>query len=70
MAVQGSYPSGPSAFIELKSVGGLDTQTTGRIAAELCQLMETEADIPSSRVYLHFIEVKRSEWGWDGGLLG
>ena len=62
--------SGPSAFIELKSVGGLDPQTSARVAAGMCQLMETEADIPTTRVYLHFVELERSQWGWNGGLLG
>ncbi len=61
--------SGPSAFIELRSTGSLDSQTATRIAQSLCQLMETEADVPAERVYLNFVEVKRKNWAWNGRLL-
>ena len=60
---------GPCAFIELRSVGGLDSQTSERVAVELCALLEAEADIPANRVYLNFVEVERSRWGWNAGLL-
>lgn len=62
--------AGPCAFLELRSVGGLDPDTSTRVAERLCTLLEAEADVPSERIYLNFHRVNGSEWGWNGRLLG
>jgi len=61
--------SGPTAFVEVRSPGKLDANTTSRLARELCALLEIEADVPPERVFLNFMEVSRGDWGWNGKLL-
>ncbi len=60
---------GPSAFLELRSASSLDPSTTSKVAQGLCEIMEKEGDIPQERIYLNFMQLKRSDWGWNGKLL-
>lgn len=55
----------PVAFIELKSIG-LPTRRTKELCQALCQLVEGHLGIPRDRVYVKFINVKGSMWGWKG----
>lgn len=57
--------SGPAAFIELRSLGGLDANTNAVLSRELCALLEREADVPPERVFLNFVDVERPDWGWN-----
>ncbi len=61
--------SGPSAFLELRSVGGLNANTNTVLSRKLCELLEREADIPPDRVFLNFVEVDRADWGWNAKTL-
>jgi phenylpyruvate tautomerase PptA (4-oxalocrotonate tautomerase family) len=58
--------SGPSAFVEVRSIGGLDVNTSTVLSAKLCDLLEHEAEISPARVLLNFVEVKREDWVWNG----
>jgi phenylpyruvate tautomerase len=55
----------PVAFMELKSIG-LPTRQTKELCQALCQLVEGHLGIPRDRVYVKFINVKGSMWGWKG----
>lgn len=55
----------PVAFLELKSIG-LPGKRTKDLCEALCKLMEGHLGIPSDRVYVKFIDVKRGMWGWKG----
>jgi len=55
----------PVAFLELKAIG-LPAKRTKRLSAALCTLIEEHLGIPSDRVYVKFIDVHRSMWGWKG----
>ncbi len=57
--------SGPAAFLELRSLGGLDANTNTVVSRKLCELLEREADVPPDRVFLNFVEVERADWGWN-----
>ena len=56
----------PAAFVELRSIGGLDLETNDGLARALCALLEEAAGIPPARTFLNFADVARSDWGWDG----
>lgn len=68
-ALFGGIP-GPCAFVEVRSVGHLDANTMARLAQSLCEVLRTEADVQPERVYVHFMDVPRHEWAWNGALLG
>jgi phenylpyruvate tautomerase PptA (4-oxalocrotonate tautomerase family) len=55
----------PVAFLELKSIG-LSARKTKDLCESLCQLIEGHLGIPRDRVYVKFIDVKGSMWGWKG----
>ena len=55
----------PVAFMELKSIG-LPAGKTKSLSKVLCELIEEELSIPKHRVYVKFIDVNRSMWGWKG----
>lgn len=55
----------PLAFLELKSIG-LRPARTKDLSEALCKLVEGHLGIPRDRVYVKFIDVKGSMWGWKG----
>ncbi|HBT50970.1 MAG TPA: hypothetical protein DEA49_02490 [Petrotoga sp.] len=60
---QGSSELG--AFVELRSIGLPESQTKG-LSKELCQLLEQQLGIPKDRVYVNFLDIKNTMWGWKG----
>jgi phenylpyruvate tautomerase PptA (4-oxalocrotonate tautomerase family) len=55
----------PLAYLELKSIG-LPASRTREFSAQLCELVGSELDIPSDRIYIEFSDVERGLWGWNG----
>lgn len=55
----------PVAFLELKAIG-LPAKQTKALSAALCALIEEHLGIPRDRVYVKFIDVHHSMWGWKG----
>lgn len=61
---------GRSAFVEVRSIGGLTPQANRELSAGVCTLVSEIAHVPANRVYLNFIDVAASSWGHDGGTFG
>ncbi len=61
---------GPAAFVEVRSIGGLNADVNRQIAGKVCQLLEKELKTPPDRVYLNFSDVPASDWGWNGETFG
>ena len=55
----------PVAFLELKAVG-LPGRKTKTLSRALCELIQQHLGIPKDRVYVKFIDVHHSMWGWKG----
>jgi len=55
----------PAAFVELKSLGLPEEQTTS-FSCALCQLIETQMGIKKDRIYIEFSGPARHMWGWNG----
>lgn len=55
----------PVAFLELKSIG-LPGRKTKKLSAVLCALIGQHLGIAKERVYVKFIDVQHSMWGWKG----
>ena len=56
---------GPTAFVELKSLG-LPEDQTARFSETLCGLIEQETGISKERIYIEFAGPARHMWGWNG----
>ncbi|MBN2372414.1 tautomerase family protein [bacterium] len=66
--ISGGY--GEGAYAELKSIGGLNSEVNRRISRKFCDLLEKSLGIPAEKVYINFIDVPASDWGWNGGIFG
>ncbi|MFN3077213.1 MAG: phenylpyruvate tautomerase MIF-related protein [Alphaproteobacteria bacterium] len=58
--------SAPLAYLELKSIGLADGQTSPASKA-LCALMDKALGVPPSRVYIEFANAPGRMWGYNGG---
>ncbi len=54
-----------AAFVELKSLGLPEEQTTA-FSSALCELIETQMGIHKDRIYIEFSAPARHMWGWNG----
>jgi len=65
-AMMFSGSEAPLAFLELKSLG-LMTSQTADISATLCALMQQELAINADRIYIEFAAPERAMFGWNKG---
>ena len=56
----------PSAFVDVKSIGGLNKKQEG-LSNRFCTMLKQKAGIEGSCVYLNFTEMTGSNWGYDHG---
>ena len=54
----------PLAFLELKSIGLPEAQTPA-LSEILCDLVAELLAIPQDRIFVVFVDVPRSMWGWN-----
>ena len=54
-----------SAYIELKSLGLPENQTT-ELSRQLCEHIAELINVPQNRIYIEFSSPERHMWGWDG----
>jgi phenylpyruvate tautomerase len=60
----------PCAYVEVKSIGGLDGDRPARITAALCDLLERRLGVGSDRMYICFSDAPAQLWGWNGSTFG
>ena len=53
----------PLAYLQLKSLGLPESSTT-EFSHVLCNLINSELDIATDRIYIEFIAPERHMWGW------
>jgi len=59
-----------AAFIEVKSIGGLNGNTNKELSKKLCSLLEKSLNISPDRVYINFIDIPATNWGFNGNTFG
>ena len=52
----------PCCFISLKSIGSLNPSS---MSQSLCGLISSKTNIKANRIYIEFIDVKASNWGFN-----
>jgi len=70
LTIQRSGRSGPAAFVDIRSIGGLTRSVNQTLSERICRLLEEEFDIPGDRVYLNMTDVAGDHWGYDGSTFG
>tara|TARA_Y100001968_G_scaffold146203_1_gene133666 strand:+ start:971 stop:1309 length:339 start_codon:yes stop_codon:yes gene_type:complete len=57
----------PCCFIKLKSIGSLKPSS---MSNSLCELIASKTNIKSNRIYIEFIDIKASNWGFNSSTFG
>ena len=57
----------PCCFIKLKSIGSL---TPSLMSKSLCELISSKTNIKPNRIYIEFIDIKASNWGFNSSTFG
>ena len=65
-----SGKAGDAAFVDIRSIGGLNGETNRKLSQQICRLLKDSLGIPSDRVYLNFTDVDAGNWGWNGSTFG
>lgn len=68
LALGGSVKN--AAFVEVKSIGGLNGAVNSRLSSDICSCLEEMLGIPGSCVYINFTDVPASQWGCNGSTFG
>jgi len=61
---------GKAAFVDLRSIGGLSGEVNRKLTAGICQILDDVAGIPANAVYVTFMDVRASHWGWNRATFG
>ena len=56
----------PIAFLEVKSIGGLNSDVNGRLSKAICEYLKDKLEIPPSHIYINFIDIPAANWGCNG----
>ena len=59
-----------SAFVEVKSIGGLNPSVNKELSLAICKVLEEKAKIKPASVYINFIDVSASNWGNNSTTFG
>ena len=57
----------PCCFIKVKSIGSLSPSLMSK---SLCELVASKTNIKTNRIYIEFIDVKASNWGFNSSTFG
>lgn len=59
-----------SAFVEVKSIGGLNPSVNKELSSAICRVLEEKTKIKPSSVYINFTDVSASSWGNNSTTFG
>ena len=57
----------PCCFIKVKSIGSLKPSSMSK---SLCELIASKTNINTNRIYIEFIDIKATNWGFNGSTFG
>ena len=69
-AMQMSGSPGNAAFVDVRSIGGLNADVNGQLSQKVCALLTQSLRVPPDRIYLNFSDVEAGNWGWNGSTFG
>jgi phenylpyruvate tautomerase len=69
-AILMSGKPGDAAFVDLRSIGGLNGDVNQQLAQKIGNLLKESLGVPPDRIYLNFTDVSGANWGWNGDTFG
>ncbi|MGA3283905.1 MAG: phenylpyruvate tautomerase MIF-related protein [Verrucomicrobiota bacterium] len=61
---------GDAAFVDIRSIGGLNDDVNRQLAQKIGSLLSESLGVPPDRIYLNFTDVPAGNWGWNGDTFG
>ena len=65
-----SGKGGEAAQVDIRSIGGLNSEVNRKLSQQICKLLKDSLGIAPDRVYLNFTDVDAGNWGWNGSTFG
>ena len=65
-----SAKAGDAAFVDVRSIGGLNGAVNQQLSQKICALLKESLGLAPERVYLNFSDIEASNWGWKGATFG
>jgi phenylpyruvate tautomerase len=69
-AILMSGKPGEAAFVDVRSIGGLNDNVNRQLAQTVCAALKDSLGVPPDRVYLNFTDVPAGNWGWNSDTFG
>ena len=60
----------PVCYVEIKSVGTMNSAQTKAMSQDFCQYISETLDVPAKRIYIEFADAKGYMWGWNQATFG
>lgn len=54
----------PAAMIQVQICGAVSSPASENLTARICELIQTELNIPQNRIYISYFGTP--DWGWNG----
>ena len=61
---------GDAAFVDLRSIGGLNNDVNRILAQKISQTLTEALGVPRNRLFLNFTDIAPENWGWNGNTFG
>lgn len=65
-----SGEEGPAAYLEVKSIGGLNREVNNALSVRVKDLLCERVGVAGERVYITFESIERDHWSWNGATFG
>ena len=65
-----SGKEGPAAFVDVRSIGKLNSKTNSPLAQKLSDALSASLGIPANRIFLNFTDVPAADWAWNKETFG
>jgi phenylpyruvate tautomerase PptA (4-oxalocrotonate tautomerase family) len=69
-AMQMSGSPGEAAFVDVRSIGGLNGDVNRKLSQKVCKLLTDSLGVAPNRIYLNFADIDAGHWGWNGSTFG
>ena len=56
---------GDAAFVDIRSIGGLDARANRELSQKICGLLNQSLGTSPVRIYINFTNVEAQNWGWN-----
>ena len=69
-AILMSGKPGPAAFVDIRSIGGLNANVNLTLSKRICELLRPALGVAMDRIYLNFANIDAGSWGWNASTFG